>query len=63
MARAVGTKKVATSSSGSSSCCANDRAEMEKIAYKLFLERGGVHGYHQGDWLKAEAIVKGKKKS
>jgi hypothetical protein len=23
-------------------------------AYELFLERGGVHGYHHEDWVRAE---------
>jgi hypothetical protein len=26
-------------------------------AYELFLERGGVHGYHDEDWKKAEDII------
>ena len=43
-------------------CCADTQAEIAKLAYKFFLDRGGKHGYHQADWLKAEAIVKGKKK-
>ena len=30
---------------------------IEKRAYQLFLERGGVHGYHIEDWLQAEKEI------
>lgn len=38
---------------------------IEEKAYSLFLERGGVHGYHLEDWAKAEKLVlaSSKKKS
>ena len=55
--------KVAIKSKASDDkCCQNMQAEIAKLAYKFFLDRGGKHGYHQEDWAKAEAIVKGKKK-
>jgi hypothetical protein len=31
------------------------RAQIAQRAYHLFLERGGQHGYHLEDWLRAEA--------
>jgi hypothetical protein len=34
------------------------REMIEKRAYELFLKRGGVHGYHSEDWLKAEKEIK-----
>jgi hypothetical protein len=30
---------------------------IEKRAYELFLDRGGVHGYHIEDWLQAEKEI------
>jgi hypothetical protein len=32
-------------------------AEVSRVAYKLFLERGGAHGYDIDDWLKASESV------
>ena len=29
--------------------------QISERAYQLFLERGGHHGYHVEDWLRAEA--------
>ncbi|MEI8345474.1 MAG: DUF2934 domain-containing protein [Candidatus Omnitrophota bacterium] len=66
MARAVSAKAVVKKEAPkdkSSCCCSGDRAEIEKLAYKYFLERGGAHGYHIQDWAKAEAIVSKRKKS
>lgn len=34
--------------------------EIAKLAYKLYLERGGVNGYHLEDWYEAERILKAK---
>jgi hypothetical protein len=31
------------------------RQQIAERAYELFQERGGQHGYHQEDWLRAEA--------
>lgn len=33
------------------------RQKIEKRAYELFLRRGGQHGYHIEDWLRAEKEV------
>ena len=33
------------------------KALIEKIAYELFLRRGGEHGKDVEDWLEAEKIV------
>jgi len=30
------------------------REEIERRAYELYLERGGIDGYDQEDWLQAE---------
>jgi hypothetical protein len=35
---------------------------IEKRAYELFLERGGVHGYHIEDWLRAEKEIRAQLK-
>lgn len=32
--------------------------DVARVAYELFLQRGGVHGHDQEDWLKAERIVR-----
>ena len=39
------------------------RQETAKIAYQLFVERGHKHGHDREDWLRAEAIIKSRKKS
>lgn len=41
----------------------NTRPDIEAIrqrAYQLYQERGGVDGYAEEDWLRAEAEVKSK---
>jgi ribosomal protein L12E/L44/L45/RPP1/RPP2 len=35
------------------------RVKIEKRAYELFMARGGLHGYHFEDWVKAEKEVMG----
>jgi topoisomerase IA-like protein len=32
---------------------------IEKRAYELFVQRGGQHGYHMQDWLRAEGEIVG----
>lgn len=29
-----------------------------RVAYELFLRRGGVHGYDRQDWYEAERVVR-----
>jgi hypothetical protein len=38
------------------------RQKVEKRAFELFLARGGQHGYHMEDWLKAEHEILGSGK-
>ena len=33
----------------------DQQQQIAERAYQLFMERGGQHGYHQEDWLRAEA--------
>ena len=33
------------------------RKKIEQRAYELFVKRGGVHGYHMEDWLRAEREI------
>lgn len=33
------------------------RQKIEQRAYELFVARGGVHGYHLEDWVKAEKEI------
>ncbi len=33
----------------------DQKQQIAQRAYDLFLERGGQHGYHLEDWLRAEA--------
>jgi len=33
------------------------KKKVEQRAYELFVKRGGVHGYHLEDWLRAEREV------
>ena len=39
-----------------------DLAEIEKLAYQFFVERGYEHGHHDEDWLRAEAIIRNRKR-
>lgn len=41
----------------------DDAAEIQRVAYQFFVERGYQHGNDQEDWLRAEAIVRNRKKS
>jgi hypothetical protein len=36
----------------------NVEEEIRRRAYELFQERGGEHGHHHEDWLRAEAEVR-----
>ena len=40
----------------------NETAEIERLAYQFFVERGFEHGHHDEDWLRAEQIVKNRKR-
>jgi len=35
------------------------KQKVAKRAFELFLARGGQHGYHMEDWLKAEREILG----
>lgn len=39
-----------------------EREAVAKLAYELYLRRGGKHGYHVEDWLMAEQILREEKK-
>ena len=36
--------------------------QIENLAYQFFVERGYEHGHHDEDWLRAEAVIKNRKK-
>jgi hypothetical protein len=38
-----------------------DNEEIAKVAYQLYLERGGGHGSHEEDWLRAEREVRARR--
>ncbi len=40
----------------------DDTAQIEKLAYQFFLERGGEHGHDQEDWARAESQLRNRKK-
>ena len=40
----------------------DEQAEIGKLAYQFFVERGYEHGHHDEDWLRAEAIIKNRKR-
>jgi NAD/NADP transhydrogenase alpha subunit len=39
----------------------NETAEIQKLAYQFFVERGFQHGHDKEDWSRAEAIIRRKK--
>lgn len=41
---------------------ADNAAEIERLAYQFFVQRGYQHGHHDEDWLRAEAIIKNRKR-
>lgn len=52
-------QRTTTASSGTSEL---EQAQITKLAYQFYAERGFQDGFDQEDWLRAEAIVKNKKK-
>ena len=40
----------------------NDTTEIERLAYQFFVDRGYQHGHHDEDWLRAETIIKNRKR-
>jgi hypothetical protein len=47
--------KPRTRSADSAGRTPEQQQQIAERAYQLFLERGGQHGYHHEDWLRAEA--------
>jgi hypothetical protein len=41
---------------------ADNTVEIERLAYQFFVQRGYQHGHHDEDWLRAEAIIKNRKR-
>jgi len=41
----------------------NEQSEVQKLAYQFFAERSFEHGHDHEDWLRAEAVIKNRKKS
>ena len=41
----------------------NEQNEIQKLAYQFFVERDYEHGHDHEDWLRAEAMVKNRKRS
>lgn len=41
----------------------DEAAEIERLAYQFFVDRGYEHGHDQEDWARAEAIVKNRKRN
>ena len=39
----------------------NEAEEIQKLAYKFFVERGCEHGHDREDWLRAESIIKNRR--
>ena len=41
----------------------SDSAEIQRLAYQFFVDRGFEHGHDAEDWLRAESVVKSRKRS
>ena len=50
-------EKKSKSKQAASSPASVDREAVAKLAYELYLGRGGVHGYEEEDWLSAERML------
>ena len=53
-----GSKKTMASSAPAE----DEQTRIARQAYQFFVDRGYQHGFDGEDWLRAEAIVKNKKK-
>lgn len=51
---------MAAGSAGQSACSAPSDAEIARVAYELYLERGGANGNHLEDWYEAERRLKAR---
>ena len=51
-----GVKKTGASSSQ------DEQAQIAKLAYQYFVDRGYQHGFDAEDWARAESVVRGKKR-
>lgn len=40
----------------------SSRDEVARVAYQFFEQRGGTHGFDQEDWLRAEHIVRQRRR-
>ena len=40
----------------------DETAEIQKIAYQLFVDRGYEHGHDQEDWTRAEKLYRSRKR-
>ena len=45
-----------------STSMADERTQIASLAYQFFVDRGCQDGFDQEDWLRAEAIIRNKKK-
>jgi hypothetical protein len=62
LSEAIPMAKIATRPQAKKTNTVPDRtAEIQRLAYQFFLERGQEHGHDQEDWARAEAIVKNRK--
>ncbi|HVZ83382.1 MAG TPA: DUF2934 domain-containing protein [Terracidiphilus sp.] len=52
-------KKAATKTNGKVTQMIS-REEIAMLAHRFWLERGGQHGHHEEDWLRAEQTLLGK---
>ncbi len=59
---ALSTSKNGSARRTGSALSASQQAQVEKLAYQFFVERGCEHGHDQEDWLRAEAIVRNQNK-
>jgi hypothetical protein len=56
--KAAKAKKVAAATTESTTQPSHE--EIAKRSYELYLQRGAVHGFHEQDWLQAEAELLAK---
>ena len=56
------TKNGALRRTGTQNQVVDEASEIQRLAYQFFVERGYQHGHDAEDWLRAEAIVKNRKR-
>ena len=60
---AIGVKSRASAPAKPRPSASISQDEVARVAYELFMRRGGIHGSDLQDWLEAEEIVRQRRRA